>query len=597
MKKIIGTALVMIMLLGNNVFAAERTLTDAAKGIVKISGTTQNDGWVSVLITNPGYTYETASEDEARQYMQSFKADANGVYEHNIVLNMDKASSGYFKVYVKEGDSAVIELKELYFASVNQKYAELSKVLGNTELIYTDSTVKNVFGLNEQLYSTVNMSNVAKKLKNYLTENPIQVSDNDTNEVKLEKFGVLSNAIKEIAVIEAYNEGKSEILFNATNDFAYDDILKFTTMDQDNNVTVYALYKESLNDMGRQNVRNAMLKNNVESVSDIQRIFAKSVMFNGITNHKDQGYGHISNYITLGNVVFATKVSDNKTVVDTYLSLTDKSNADYYIKDNASSFTNNNFLEKIEYYAVNYANTVPGVNTGGNSSGGSKGSQSGISVRIPAADVSANNENKTDNKDNKNQNSASGTFKDVYDDFWGKTAIEYLYKKGIINGTSEDTFNPNDNLTREQAVKILCAAFDITDIKDLYYENGITYDRTDYTMFDDVNQYDWYGEYVFAAYRNDIVRGVSDRVFGVGQNVTRQDIAVMIYRAVKDSADEINLIFSDAGDIANYAKEAVSYMKSNEIIKGYEDNTFRPNSFVTRAEIAQIIYNFLSREG
>lgn len=595
MKKIIGVALITAMLFQTSVFAADRTLTDAAKGTLKISGTAQGNARISVLITNPGYTYETADSETARQYIGSFKADADGTYEHNVVLNMDNASSGYFKIYVKEGDAQVCELDELYFASVSQKYTEMKRVLEDTSLVSADAAVKNVFGLNEQLYSAIDMSVTAQKLDAYLEENPISVSDDDTDDEKLEKFTLISNKIKEIAVIEAYNGGKSNVLFGLSQSFLYDDVLGLSSLDSDKDVTVYALYKDSLTDAGRTFVQNSMLNNDAESVSDLQKIFAKSVMLSGVQNHKDKGYGHISSYITQKNVSFATGSTDGKTDVDTYLNLADKSNANYYIKQNAKLLTSDNFMEKVEYYAKTYGSVKPGSSGGFSGTGGGK---TEMNVVIPAAEILTNEENNEDIiGETSSENTASGVFKDVYDNFWGKDAIEFLYKKGVINGVSEDMFAPDDNLTREQAVKILCTAFSITDIKDLYFENGITYDNTDYTMFDDVTQYDWYGEYVFAAYRNNIVNGVSERTFGVGMNVTRQDIAAMIYRVKKGEGADGDLTFADASDISDYAKDAVSYMKSSKIINGYEDNTFRPNNFITRAEIAQIMYNILSKEG
>lgn len=598
MKKMVSAALAVTMLLGTNVFAADRNLTDAAKGIVKISGTTQSNGLVNILITNPGYTIDTAEQDGARQYVQSFKATEDGTYEHNIVLNMDNATSGYFKVYVKEGSADVVELNELYFASVGQKTTEMKKVLADTTLILSDSDVKNVFGLNESLYTSIDMNAVATKLNTYLTANPIEIADDDTDEIKLEKFSALSNKIKEIAVIEAYNESKGSVLFNSQYGFECDDVLNITTLDSDKGVTVYNLYTQSLTDNGRKFVQNAMLGKNVNSVDALQRIFAKSVMLSGITNHKDAGYGHISSYVTQKNVAFATGSTNGVTEADTYLQLTNKSNADYYIKSNSSSLTMDNFLNKIEYYAVNYGSTSAGGGSeGGSSSSG--GSGGGVYITSPVI-ITDNNESRRDEQaevEEKIENTASGTFKDVYDNFWGKDAIEYLYKKGVISGMDDDTFAPNDNLTREQAVKILCMAFEITDIKDLYSENGITYDYTDYTMFGDVTQYDWYGEYVFAAYRNNIVNGIADGVFGVGSNVTRQDIATMIYRIKNGTSANGELSFDDAGDVADYAKDAVAYMKAENIVSGYEDNTFRPNNFITRAEISQIVYNILSKEG
>lgn len=595
--------LALSMLGGTVAMAAERTLTDAAKGVVKISGKAGSKEQVSVLVTNPGYTAEQAETKGAIQYMQSFDAEEDGSYSHNIVLNADAQPSGYYKIYVKEGSGALTPLEDLYFASTDQKYNEMKRVCADTSLMTSDDTVKNVFGLNETLYTSINMSALSTRLAAELTENPIEFSDTDTEEQKLEKFTALSGTIKELAVTAAYNEGKSGVLFTAANGFEFDDTLKLSTLDTDKGVTAYALYSGSMTDAGRKAVQTAMLGKNAENAEALQRLFVKYVMLYGMTNNKDKGYGHIGNYITSANLCFALNKTAGATGAETYLALADKSSANYYIAQAASGFTADNFVAKIEEYAVDYGNKPIGQ-TGGTTTGGSGNKGGTTTSTIDKSNLYGKTEapttvpdNSTEDKQESTAPAATGVFKDVYDSFWGKNAIEYLYKKGVISGMTEDTFEPTATLTREQAVKILCLAFNIQDVKNIYSENGRVYDLTDYSMFDDVAQYDWYSEYVFAAYRRNIVNGIADKRFGVGESVTRQDIAVMLYRILEASSSKKDSGFDDAADIAPYAEEAVAYMRANGIISGYDDNTFKPQSFISRAEIAQIVYNILNKEG
>ena len=116
--------------------------------------------------------------------------------------------------------------------------------------------------------------------------------------------------------------------------------------------------------------------------------------------------------------------------------------------------------------------------------------------------------------------------------------------------------------------------------------------------FVDVFKNDWFYSYVGAARQTGIVSGFSDSIFGVGLKISRQDAAVMINRA----ADYVgkNLVsakeytsFSDEGQIAEYAADAVKKLYQCGVISGMEDGSFRPQGTCTRAEAAKMIYGLL----
>lgn len=91
--------------------------------------------------------------------------------------------------------------------------------------------------------------------------------------------------------------------------------------------------------------------------------------------------------------------------------------------------------------------------------------------------------------------------------------------------------------------------------------------------------------------REGIVSGISDTLFGAGQNILRQDMAVMIWRVLSDmevqpSGDDTP--FADDGEIAEYALEAVYKLKAFGIVQGNENN-FSPQEKLTRAEAAVVI--------
>lgn len=173
--------------------------------------------------------------------------------------------------------------------------------------------------------------------------------------------------------------------------------------------------------------------------------------------------------------------------------------------------------------------------------------------------------------------SAKEPYSDLYGYDWAKEAIIYLTKKGVVNGTGGSRFNPGDTLTREQLVKMAVTAF---DIEESAFE----------VQFKDVDTAAWYAPYIAAAYKSGAVTGISESEFGVGDTVTREQIAAIIYRSAGMGTDgEAENAFSSE-DISPYAKEAVLQMQKRGIITGDENGKFNPKSSATRAEAAVMIY-------
>ncbi len=175
-------------------------------------------------------------------------------------------------------------------------------------------------------------------------------------------------------------------------------------------------------------------------------------------------------------------------------------------------------------------------------------------------------------------------FDDIADVAWANYEITELYKKGIINGVADKKFDPNAPVTREQFVKMLMLAFNIT-------ENG-----KENATFTDVDFREWFAPYVKLAASNGIVTGKGDGSFGVGEAITRQDAATLIYRliTVAEGEEISGLAFADEAAIADYAKEAVTYLSGKNVINGVGNGNFEPMSVCTRAQAAKIIYQVLA---
>lgn len=182
-------------------------------------------------------------------------------------------------------------------------------------------------------------------------------------------------------------------------------------------------------------------------------------------------------------------------------------------------------------------------------------------------------------------NELLNSFSDIENVAWAKDAINYLADSGIISGKEIGKFYPNDVLKREELAKILTLSFALDGTP----EN---------IEFADVDAESWYYPYVLKTLANGVINGNGES-FGIGLAVTREDAATMIYRAIKDTVElteEEKTEFSDDAEIAEYAKEAVYALKQLKILDGVGDNAFAPKKNVTRAELAKIIYSVL-KEG
>ena len=157
-------------------------------------------------------------------------------------------------------------------------------------------------------------------------------------------------------------------------------------------------------------------------------------------------------------------------------------------------------------------------------------------------------------------------FTDVADDFWGKEAIDYVVAEGLMNGTSETTFAPNVTTTRAMLMTIL-ARMDGVDTtgSDPWYAKGMEWAVTE---------------------------GVSDGTNPEG-TITREQLAVMLYRyAGSPESSGTALDYADADQISDWAFMGMHWAVSNGILSGKGNDTLDPQGNATRAEIAQMLYNF-----
>ena len=178
-------------------------------------------------------------------------------------------------------------------------------------------------------------------------------------------------------------------------------------------------------------------------------------------------------------------------------------------------------------------------------------------------------------------------FTDLNNVPWAVEAITALADRDIVSGISATEFNPEANVTREQFVKMFVLAL------------GITTDNAT-SDFADIPASHWSYPYVSGAVSAGVVNGMGNGNFGAGQNITRQDMAVMLYRAASISrialTEKTTISFSDEAEMADYAKTAVETMSKAGIING-SDGKFMPGANATRAQAAKMIYELLKIKG
>ncbi len=176
-------------------------------------------------------------------------------------------------------------------------------------------------------------------------------------------------------------------------------------------------------------------------------------------------------------------------------------------------------------------------------------------------------------------------FSDVAEGDWYYEAVKFVFDNGIMNGTGADIFDPYVKLNRGMMVQIL---FNL-DGKNI--TNGTF-------TFEDVAKGAWYEDAIAWAAPKGIVLGYSETVFAPLQNITREQMAAMLYRYCQYKGIELPVVresgsFTDSASVSAYAKEAVQAMYQAGILNGKGNGVFDPQGTATRAEVAQMLMNFV----
>lgn len=520
-------------------------------GIMTVSGKCLPNDKILVRIMS---TDESVSESDRLIYvMQKNVSDSEYAFGFNISSAAGSMKNGGFEAIVTDSSDNSDSVKFFYYEDsvITSLRGEINPNVGNTahndekinkikEIIFGSEENRNALLSAYEPFETASDSSVRDNFCTLMSYSKT-FSDNSNLREAMKKYSV-------IAVIGNIESGKID---GYLNNYGAD--LKYESP----SYTAYCAFSEQQRKSASDRLAlsnrpfekesdfesafdTAVIITELESVNGSEackKILSKYPNYFNLSGVNANGYGELMSRITAG------RVSDIKTIA-----------------------------QILSAYSTE--DVKPGGSTGGSSGrGGSSVSAPGTST-VPG-------EVKPDNTKSK--------FSDMSGYEWADEAVQYLLENGIVNGVSLNEFAPSVLVTRAQMCKMLCLGLKLNS-----YE-------TNAKKFADVPPGSWYGRYVDTMSSLGIVNGVSDTSFEPDSYVTREDMAVMAYRAL--GARNIDISASEAADFADfdsvsdYASEAVTAFKSSKILNGDENGNFNPKSSATRAQAAKFIYEIIKQGG
>ena len=175
----------------------------------------------------------------------------------------------------------------------------------------------------------------------------------------------------------------------------------------------------------------------------------------------------------------------------------------------------------------------------------------------------------------------SKNFTDLGENQWYHDYIDYAVEHGLLEGTSPTTMEPNATLTRAQLAQVLY---------NLEAKPAVTGD----VPFEDVAEGQWYYAAILWANQEGVVNGMSPDTFEPNEDISRQDLALMLYRYAGEPTVTGDLDgFKDAGQVGAWAEEAITWAVEGGIIDGMTPTTLEPTGTATRAQAAAMLQRFL----
>ena len=234
-----------------------------------------------------------------------------------------------------------------------------------------------------------------------------------------------------------------------------------------------------------------------------------------------------------------------------------------------------------------------GGSGGGSGGGGGSSSKNNNKNNTTKTDDTKTDDTKTDDTktddtktdDTKNDNTSDTDVSeikiaDIPTDNWAYASAEALIKKGIISGDGTEgavVLRPNDAITREEAAKMALLAMNVQP------ESGL-----ELNFADSAEISDWAKDYIATAVKYNAISGYVDNTVRSKNTISREEMITMLIKAFKWGTSDNELTFAD-NDKITWSKPYLAQAIALGVLKGYDDNTIRPDAKITRAESFALI--------
>lgn len=539
--------------------------------IAQISGKSADEKENDIFIA----VYKPQPNDTQLDYVNVFKSMSNGGFYCAYPLKTGAEGEDYtVKVYAT-ADKVLSGEKQFSYYSKTTIDAALEAVKNATAstfesvAISASSPYKKVLGLNTSVYDTL-IDNESNKYK--LAVGAAVAGKTYTDIAALNTaFETAVNAQKalmdteneEISAIRDINASSAEELKGKVENNAT--ILELNTM---------GLYTQISKTMSDNLYNNWIYNRGFKDKAAIQTAFANGL---AVEYLRLAQYGSIVEKRIIET--YYSELGLDYTDVQEYSAMTEQERKDavaYFLELDLSNYGNlaSKFNEALDDYDKKGGTPGSTITTGGNA---------GSTVK-PAADKAPEIKEEDLIPSEILEIEKKNVFNDVKVDDWFFEAVCTLNNRKIVEGITENEYKPNQNVKREEFTKMIVGAFGLVD-----YSAEST--------FNDVASNRWYYAYIATAQKLGLISGVGDGRFGVGRDMTRQELAKLVYDTMKALGKPIESTktadFVDMDSVSDYAKEAVNAMYSAGIMNGFTDNTFGPHGTVTRAMAAQVIYRII----
>lgn len=566
-------SLVTYSICSSNCLAAMPTIQPNGR-VYKISGECDAGKSVSVKVFQDG---DDISDFNKLVAIGEDADTSDGNYEVSFVM---PDRNGRYVAYVKVEGGAVekVEPSFTYVDSTTRNgflssfdgcsdSNSLMGVLSNDADNYINRSCLDQYGVNLEYYDA-------------LTDKTdfINICLNEKNGITIDETNI-SNIIDNTVTVMKINKSTQQDIKNlvSSTDVTYKEINS-----QNGNVTDVKFDDITSEDKKSYILSNIYANKKYDKLSDYSDQYKKACILYDLNNVR---FSNLSLYINEYKNDF--KIGEQNGVISYLNNPSTKASENFVKAVEDSPLTE---IEQIGTVLATAISTVPqggsgnGGNTGGGSSGSNKPSNKGnvgsYSISTSIIHNNANAQTET--------NAVSGdksVFSDVPSTHWAVKYINALYEKNIIAGKGEGIFDPDASIKREEFIKMLVTAAKIDGV---HFVNA----------FSDVDENAWYSDYVGIANLHKIAVGKDDGTFGIGEQISRQDACVFLYRAAKVTKQSFvnaeavaELSFEDSEEIMDYAKESIQKLFAAGVVSGVGDNKFIPSRSITRAEAAKILYS------